>query len=117
MASLIKINGVEIPAPSEYSVGIQDISKAERNANGTMIIERVATKRKIELSWKYLSKEQLAQVLTAVSNVFFQVTFIDPQDNATRTGTFYCGDRKAGMLDYKNGVPRYKDVQFNLIER
>jgi len=70
-----------------------------------------------QLSWKYLSKEQLAQVLTAVSNVFFQVTFIDPQDNATRTGTFYCGDRKAGMLDYKNGVPRYKDVQFNLIER
>jgi hypothetical protein len=115
--SLIIIDGVEIPAPSEYSVGIQDISKAERNANGTMIIERVATKRKIELSWKYLSKEQLAQVLTAVSNVFFQVTFIDPQDNATRTGTFYCGDRKAGMLDYKNGVPRYKDVQFNLIER
>jgi hypothetical protein len=115
--SLIIIDGVEIPAPSEYSVGIQDISKAVRNANGTMIIERVATKRKIELSWKYLSKEQLAQVLTAVSNVFFQVTFIDPQDNATRTGTFYCGDRKAGMLDYKNGVPRYKDVQFNLIER
>lgn len=115
--SLIIIDGVEIPAPSDYSVGIQDISKAERNANGTMIIERVATKRKIELSWKYLSKEQLAQVLTAVSNVFFQVTFLDPQDNATRTGTFYCGDRKAGMLDYKNGVPRYKDVQFNLIER
>lgn len=115
--SLIIIDGVEIPAPSEYSVGIQDISKAERNANGTMIIERVATKRKIELSWKYLDKDQLAQVLNAVSPVFFQVTFIDPQDNATRTGTFYCGDRKAGMLDYKNGVPRYKDVQFNLIER
>lgn len=115
--SLIIIDGVEIPAPSEYSVGIQDISKAERNANGTMIIERVATKRKIELSWKYLDKDQLAQVLNAVSPVFFQVTFIDPQDNVTRTGTFYCGDRKAGMIDYKNGVPRYKDVQFNLIER
>ena len=115
--SLIIIDGVEIPAPSEYSVGIQDISKAERNANGTMIIERVATKRKIELSWKYLDKDQLAQVLNAVSPVFFQVTFIDPQDNATRTGTFYCGDRKCGMLDFKNGVPRYKDVQFNLIER
>ena len=37
--SLIIIDGVEIPAPSEYSVGIQDISKAERNANGTMIID------------------------------------------------------------------------------
>jgi hypothetical protein len=117
MASPIKINGVDLPSPSEYAVGIQDISKAERNANGTMIIERVATKRKIELSWKYLDKDQLAQVLNAVSPVFFEVTYIDPQDNGIMTGTFYCGDRKCGMLDYKNGVPRYKDVQFNLIER
>ncbi len=115
--SLIIIDGVEIPAPSEYSVGIQDISKAERNANGTMIIERVATKRKIELSWKYLDKDQLAQVLNAVSPVFFEVTYIDPQTNGARTGTFYCGDRRCGMLDFQNGVPRYKDVQFNLIER
>jgi hypothetical protein len=115
--SLIRINGADIPAPSDYSVGIQDISKAERNANGTMIIERVATKRKIELSWKYLDKDQLAQVLNAVSPVFFEVTYVDPQDNGIMTGTFYCGDRKCGMLDFKNGAPRYKDVQFNLIER
>lgn len=115
--ALIKIEGVDIPTPSEYSVGIQDISKAERNANGTMIIERIATKRKIELSWNYLSKEQLAQVLNAVSGVFFQVTYVDPQDNATRTGTFYAGDRKCGMIDFRDGVPRYKDVSFNLIER
>jgi len=114
---IIIIDGVEIPAPSEYSIGIQDISKAERNANGTMIIERVATKRKIELSWKYLDKDQLAQVLNAVSPVFFQVAYVDPQDNGVRTGTFYAGDRKSGMLDFKNGVARYKDVSFNLIER
>ena len=47
---MIKINGVAMPAPSEYSVSIMDISKAERNAAGTMIIERIATKRKIELN-------------------------------------------------------------------
>lgn len=69
---MIKINGVEIPTPSDYSVGIQDISKAERNANGTMIMERIATKRKIELVWKYLSKEDLSKVLNAVSPVFFK---------------------------------------------
>lgn len=115
--ALIKINGADIPAPSEYKVGIQDISKAERNANGTMIIERIATKRKIELSWSYLNKDQLAQLFTAVSPVFFEVTYVDPQDNGLRTGTFYCGDRTCGMLDFQNGVPRYKDIKFNLIER
>lgn len=58
-----------------------------------------------------------ATILNAVSPVFFSVTYMDPQDNANKTGTFYCGDRKCGMLDFQNSVPRYKDVGFSLIER
>ena len=60
---MIKINNVTIPTPSEYNVGIQDLSKAERNARGTMIIERIATKRKLEMNWKYLTKLELQQLL------------------------------------------------------
>jgi len=114
---MIKVNGVELPTPSTYIVGIQDISKAQRNARGTMIIERIATKRKIELSWTYLSKEQLSIVLNLVSPVFFEVEYIDPQENRRKTGTFYCGDRSVGALDYRNGNIRWKDIKFNLIER
>jgi len=114
---MLKINGVSIPAPSDLKVGIQDISKAERAANGTMFIERIATKRKLEPSWAYLSKEDTSKLFQAVSPVFFQVSYIDPEDNAVKIGTFYAGDRKAGALDYQNGVIRYKDVSVNLIER
>jgi len=114
---MIKINGVAMPAPSEYSVSIMDISKAERNAAGTMIIERIATKRKIELNWKYLTREQLNQVLTLVSPVSFTVEYLDPQDNAWRSGSFYCGDRTAAAMDYRDGNVRWKDIKFNLIER
>lgn len=114
---MIKINGVEIPTPSEFSVGIMDISKAERNARGTMIIERIATKRKLELAWKYLTKDELQQVLNAVSPVFFTVEYPDPQTGTHRSGTFYVGDRNAGALDYINGEIRWKDIKFNVIER
>lgn len=114
---MIKINGVELPTPTDYTVGIQDLSKAERNANGTMIIERIATKRKLELSWKYLSKEQLSSVFNLVSPVFFIVSYIDPQVGGLKTGTFYCGDRSAGALDFINGKIRYKDIKFSIIER
>lgn len=114
---MIKVNGVAIPTPSDYSVGIQDISKAERNANGTMIIERITTKRKIEMAWKYLSKEDLSKVMNAVSPVFFQVEYLDPQENRKKTGTFYSGDRNMGALDYINGVIRWKDIKFSIIER
>ncbi|NEY99238.1 hypothetical protein G4D62_07985 [Bacillus shackletonii] len=114
---MITVNGVVLPTPSDYSVGVMDLSKAERNANGTMIIERIATKRKLEISYSYLSKSETSKVLNAVSSVFFTVSYIDPQTGGNRTGTFYCGDRNVGMIDFKNGTPRYKDVKFDLIER
>ena len=114
---MIKINGILLPIPSDYIVSIMDISKAERNAAGTMVIERIATKRKIELAWKYLDRTELSNVLKLVSPVFFTVDYIDPEDNAWKTGTFYCGDRTIGALDYRNGNIRWKDIKFNLIER
>lgn len=115
--SLIKIGGVELPTPSDFQVSIMDLSKAERNAKGTMIIERITTKRKLELSWKVLSKESLSSLLNLVSPVFFSVEYKDPQTGKNRTGTFYSGDRSCPMLSFLNEVPRYKDVKFNLIER
>jgi len=115
--NLIKIDGKDIPTPSDYQVGIMDISKAERNARGDMIIERIATKRKIEVAWKHLSQSNLQLVLNAVSPVFFQVEFLDPQTNSRKTGTFYSGDRSTGALDYIDGNIRWKDCKFNIIEK
>jgi hypothetical protein len=115
--ALISVGGVDLPTPSELQVGIQDLSKGERNANGMMIIERIATKIKLEISYTFLSKADLSKVLNAVAPVFFSVSYLDPQTDSMRTGTFYCGDRNCGMLSFTNGVPRYKDVKFNLIEK
>ncbi len=114
---LLELNGVAVKAPELHEVGIQDISNAQRNANATMIIERVATKKKIQLGWGVLSAEEMKTILTAVSPVFFTVKYIDPVANESVTGTFYCGDRQVPMLQYKNGVPYYKSLSFNVIER
>ncbi|WEG14009.1 hypothetical protein PU629_06470 [Pullulanibacillus sp. KACC 23026] len=115
--ALITVGGVELTTPSDLQPGIQDISKAERNARGTMIIERIATKKTLDLSYSYLNASDLSAVLTAVSPVFFNVTYLDPVTNSFVTSSFYCGDRTMGMISYVNGVPRYKDVKFTLIER
>lgn len=115
--ALVSIGGVALPTPSDFEVGIMDISKAERNANGTMIIERIATKRKLSLRYAYLSAADLATVLSKIAPTFYDVTYLDPQTNTYLTASFYCGDRNAGMIDFVNNVPRYKDVAFELIER
>lgn len=114
---MIKIDGKQLPAPTDYVVGIHDISKAERNARGEMIIERIATKRKIELFWKHLDKAELSRVLNLVSPVFFKVEYQDPQDDSKKIGTFYCGDRNVQGIDYVNGQMYWKEIKFNLIER
>lgn len=114
---MIKIDGKEIPTPSDYFVSIIDISKAERNARGEMIIERIATKRKIELAWKYLSKSDLQLAFNAVSPVFFQVEYLDPETGSLKTGIFYAGDRNVGALDYIKGDIRWKDIKFNIVEK
>jgi len=106
-----------MPTPSAYVVGVQDIVKAERNARGTIIIEWITTKQKLELAWNYLSGSDLAFLLSAVNVGFFTVDYLDPLSNDYRSGIFYVGDRSAGMIDFRNGFARYKDIKFNLIEK
>ncbi|SDM17300.1 DUF6711 family protein [Bacillus sp. OK048] len=115
--AILKIDSTDLPSPTDLLLGVMDISKSERNANGTLIKEHIATKQKLEITWAFLTKQQLNQIFILVSSNFFEVTYTDPISGNERTGTFYAGDRKVGIMDIRNGVIRYKDVQFNVIER
>jgi hypothetical protein len=114
--ALITVDGVVLPTPTEFQVGYQDISKAERNANGRMIIERVATKRKLFLTYAYISESDASLILKAIAPTSYTVIYMDPQTKSMRSGAFYCGDRNLGMIDYINGNARFKELGFNLIE-
>ena len=116
---MLKIAGADMPAPTDYQMGIMDLDgETARTASGLMVRDRIAVKRKIELSWKYLTASELKKVLTAVSPVFVSVTYIDTETGETRTGTFYAGDRSAAAINYSDGkVTGWKDVKFNLIEQ
>jgi hypothetical protein len=117
LVALITIGGVELPTPSDFSVSYQDISKAERNANGLMIIERIATKRKLAFTYAYLTEVEASLILRTIAPTFYTVVYLDPQTKTMKSGSFYCGDRDIGVLDYINGVARFKELTFNLIER
>lgn len=114
---MIKVNNTAISSPTDFSVKIKDLEKRDRNANGDEIIEVIATKREIELSYSYLSNNDLSTVLSAISSTFFTVEYPDPATGALRSGTFSKGDRSAGGIDYINDVMRWKDIRFTLIER
>lgn len=115
--ALFTIGGIAVQTPTDFSSTINDISKANRNSQGNIIIERIATKQTLTMGYAYLDQTQLKNILQAISPITFTVTYPDPTTATTRAPTlFYCGDRSMGMVDFLAGVPRYKDLKFTLIE-
>lgn len=114
---MIKINGVVIATPKSFEVTVSDLdSEAERNANGQLIRDRVAVKRKISLEWGPLTQSKIEVILNAISDVFFTVTYPDPMSGIA-TKTMYVGDRTAPIYQCINGEVKWNGLKMNFIER
>ena len=116
---MIIINGVQVEAPDLYKVTIADLdASANRSGNGTLYRDRIAVKRTIELNWYLMDAQELSVLLNNMSSVFFPVTYLDPQTNGQRTGTFYVSDRSPSVaIKNSDGSYSWKDVSFTLVER
>ena len=114
---MLKINGVVITTPKSFEVSINDLDgESNRNANGKMVRDRIAIKRKINLEWPPLNQSEMSTLLNAVSSVFFTVEFPDPQLGMV-TKTMYVGDRTTPAYQYTNGEAKWSGLKMNFIER
>jgi len=116
--AILKINGVAIPDPSEFSVDIMDIDdETTRNAKGDLIRNRIATKRKLNCQWPPCGNAEMSTILKAVKNVFFTVEYPDPMEGKRLTKTFYVGDRQMPVYSVIDGVVQWEGLSMNFIER
>lgn len=115
---MFKINGVEVTAPKKLKVTISDIDgKSKRNTKAQMLRDRIAVKRKLECEWPPLTSSQISQILNAVSDVFFSVTYIDPKDGEV-TKTCYVGDRPSALMyEFANSEYLWSGLSFSIIEQ
>lgn len=114
---MIKINGVAIATPRTYESTISDLDgENNRNANGRLIRDRIATKRAMNLEWGPLIQEEMVKILNAVSEVFFTVEFPDPQLGVI-TKEMYVGDRSAPAYSCINGIVKWSGLKMNFIEK
>jgi hypothetical protein len=114
--ALLTIGGRVMPTPSEFTANLMDISKAERNASGDMVIERITTKKKLQVKYTRISATDLSTILNAISPTQYPVTYLDPLSNNFVTAQFYCGDRSAVLTSFIDNVAVYKDFSFDLIQ-
>lgn len=88
MTEFFKINGKTIKPPTEISFSFENLDKEERTLDGTMVVDLIAQKRKVDVSWEYLSKEDMAILSAETRNgVFVAVSYNDNSTGALTTMT------------------------------
>lgn len=99
MEALVSVGGYEFPEPSSYSAVTSTIVDSARNVSGYVVGSVVRSNvAKVELSWKYLTVEQWANILSKFSGSFYNdVRFFDQVTGHYDVRTMYVSDRNAGM--------------------
>lgn len=99
MEALVTIGGYELPEPSTYDAVISTIVDSARNVAGKVVGSVVRSDvAKIELSWRYLTAEQWARILSLFTNSFYNdVRFLNQATNSYEVRTMYVSDRSASM--------------------
>lgn len=114
-----KINGKKIKAPTELTVSPEVLDKAERTVDGTMVVDVIGTKRKVDVSWEYLSKEDMTALAKAVGgDKFAEISF---HDNATGNITTMTA-RSEGLTyaphyDWSKAKIMWKSVSVSFTEK
>jgi hypothetical protein len=99
MEALVTIGGYELPEPSTYSAVTSTIVDSARNVNGVVVGSVVRNDvAKIELTWKYLTAEQWANILSMFTTSFYNsVRFLNQATNNYDIRMMYVSDRNASM--------------------
>ena len=116
---MITVDGVEIPCPSVFTWGLQDVSASDagRTQDAVMHKNRVAQKRKITLQWNGPGWEKTSVILQAFNPEYVSVRYPDMMSGTYETREFYVGDRNAPVKWWWTGNQRLETLSFDIIER
>lgn len=121
MEALVTVNGKALPEPSTYDATTATIVDSGRNVAGevigTVIRSDVA---KIEISWRYLTAKQWADVIGPfTTNFMCSVRFFNQATAEYTTRTMYVSDRTASMFrrhPVTGEVMGFTDCSLSLVE-
>lgn len=119
---LFRIGGVDIvPYISENGIkwSRNDINgpNSGRTMNGKMIVDRVATKIRLDVSCRPLSDTELETVLAAINPETVTVQYYDPIAGSVVTKQMYSNNVPATITTvFNDDTVRFADISFPLIE-
>lgn len=121
-AAGFKLNGIPIKNPSAWKVELYTLTQSTRVANGDMVMDFVANKRKFVLTYAQITNKELDPIIEQLWNRLAQTkdcfhTFEYPDGDATQTAIVYAGSIPKNLHRGDSKVWVWKDVSLSLIER
>ncbi len=112
----LRINGTTIKTPTSFKISFYKLSDAKRLANGEMVMDIIATKRRFDIEYAAISGPEL-KTITDILEASTFVTFSYPEGGVEQTATVYPGDIVKTLWTIRDGIEWYQDVSFPLIEK
>lgn len=114
---MLKIAGVSVKAPTDLKIGRFDLTKSGRTASGKMVMDVIASKRRVDVIWKMLTDSELEKIIDTITanKPFFSLEY--PDAGGTKTMTCYAGDIITSLWHTKNGVRYWEEVSIGFIEQ
>jgi hypothetical protein len=114
---MLKIAGVSVKAPADLKLGRFDLTKSGRTASGKMMMDLIATKRRVDVVWKMLTDSELQTIIDTITanKPFFSLEY--PDAGGTKTMTCYAGDIVTSLWHTKNGIRYWEEISIPFIEQ
>ena len=108
-----------MPSPAKFNVNIEDRGDdSALNVLGQRVVDRLAVKRVMDVTWPYLTGEHAAALMAAVTEgVFFTVVYPDPMDGGLRETQCRALERSAKLFRLADGSAIWTDVAMKWEER
>lgn len=121
--SNFRLNGTPIKNPTSFDMEYYTLTQSTRVANGDMVMDFVANKRKFNFGYEAIQSPDLNKIidilwtqLATTKQCFLTLTYID--DGEAKTATVYAGAIPKNLHRGTSGkIWTWKDVKFSLIEK
>lgn len=114
-----KINNVDFSTyVSGLKVGFETLvsDNSGRNANGDTVIDVINRKKKVYVTFRHTTKEEMKAILNAVAPYIVNVTYLNPQTNELTTINAYTGTPEPEYYTIQEKMTIYKPMSLNFIE-
>jgi hypothetical protein len=73
----MKINGITVPDPTDMRITKTDVRDVKQTASGRTVIDYIATKYQLDITWRMLTDDKAQEIIGAISAPYFTITFVD----------------------------------------